>query len=68
VTLTVPKGSNSGAVLRLKGRGLAGSAGGKRGDLLARLMVTLPEKPDPELETFAEGWRQHRPYSPRRKP
>ncbi len=67
VTLTVPKGSNSGAVLRLKGRGLAGGAGAKRGDLLARLVVTLPDKPDAELEKFAESWRQSRPYSPRRK-
>ena len=68
VTLTVPKGSNSGAVLRLKGRGLASGAGSRRGDLLARLVVTLPDKPDAELEKFAEAWRQHRPYSPRRKP
>ena len=68
VTLTVPKGSNSGAVLRLKGRGLASGPGGKRGDLLARLVVTLPDKPDPELETFAQTWRERRPYSPRRKP
>lgn len=68
VTLTVPKGSNSGAVLRLKGRGLASGAGGKRGDLLARLVVTLPDKPDAELEAFAQAWRERRPYSPRRKP
>jgi DnaJ-class molecular chaperone len=68
VTLTVPKGSNSGVVLRLKGRGLASGAGGKRGDLLARLVVSLPDGPDPELEAFAEAWRRERPYTPRRKP
>lgn len=67
VTLTVPKGSNSGAVLRLKGRGLTDARTGKRGDLLARIVVTLPESPDPELERFAEGWRKERPYTPRRK-
>ncbi len=67
VTLTVPKGSNTGAILRLKGRGLAESAGGKRGDLLARLVVTLPDKSDPELEKLAETWRRDRPYIPRRK-
>ena len=43
VTLNVPKGSNSGSTLRLKGRGLAGPQGG-RGDLLARLVVTLPRR------------------------
>jgi DnaJ-class molecular chaperone len=67
VTLTVPKGANSGQTLRLKGRGLGDPGTGKRGDLLARLMVTLPDGPDPELERFAEDWRAKRPYAPRRK-
>ena len=64
VTLSVPKGSNSGSTLRLKKRGLA-DAHGHRGDLLARLVVTLPEGPDPALEAFAEAWRAERPYTPR---
>jgi DnaJ-class molecular chaperone len=66
VTLTVPKGANAGATLRLKGRGLAG-ANGVRGDLLARVQLVLPEPPDPELERFAETWRKQRPYTPKRK-
>ncbi|MBO9560534.1 MAG: J domain-containing protein [Caulobacter sp.] len=66
VTLTVPKGSNSGAKLRLKGRGLSDSKG-HRGDLFARLVVTLPDTPDAELEKFAEQWREKRPYTPKRK-
>jgi DnaJ-class molecular chaperone len=64
VTLTVPKGSNSGRTLRLRGRGLSDSHG-RRGDLLARLVITLPEDADPELEQFAETWRRDRPYAPR---
>jgi DnaJ-class molecular chaperone len=67
VTLTVPKGANSGQILRLKGRGLGDPGTGKRGDLLARLMVTLPETVDPELERIAEEWRAKRPYAPRKK-
>lgn len=67
VTLTIPKHSNSGAVLRLKGRGLPDGRSGKRGDLLARLVVTLPEKPDPDLEHFADSWRRNRPYAPKRR-
>jgi DnaJ-class molecular chaperone len=67
VSLTVPKGSSSGATLRLKGRGAVDPATGKRGDLLAKVMIVLPEAPDPELERFAERWRIERPYSPRRK-
>jgi DnaJ-class molecular chaperone len=66
VTLTIPKGANTGTRLRLKGRGLA-DAGGRRGDLFARLVVALPEKPDSELEGFAETWKRERPYTPRRR-
>lgn len=62
VKLTVPKGSNSGQMLRLKGRGAY--ANGRRGDLKARLVVTLPETPDEPLNRFAEDWRANRPYAP----
>ena len=66
VTLTIPKGANTGARLRLKGRGLT-DAHGKRGDLFARLVVTLPDTPDSELEAFAETWKAKRPYTPKRR-
>ena len=66
VTLTVPKGANSGQSLRLKGRGLSDPRG-KRGDLLARIVLMLPEKLDAELEAFAERWRKERPYTPKKK-
>jgi len=64
VMMTIPKGSNSGKVLRLKGRGAY--ANGKRGDLMAKLVVTLPETPDDELVRFATEWRERRPYKPGR--
>ena len=67
VTLNVPKGSNSGSTLRLRRRGLADGQG-RRGDLLARLVVTLPDTPDEALERFAEEWRRERPYAPRGRP
>ncbi len=66
VTLTVPKGSSSGATLRLKGRGLTDS-NGRRGDLLAKVMIVLPESIDADLTTFAETWRADRPYTPKRR-
>ena len=66
VTLSIPPGSNSGSTLRLKGRGMP-SANGRRGDLLAKLVVTLPDNPDAELQRFAEAWRAERPYAPRRR-
>lgn len=55
VVMTVPRGSNSGKVLRLKGRG--GHVGGRRGDLLAKLVVTLPDPHDAALVKYAETWR-----------
>lgn len=56
VTMTVPAWSNSGAVLRLKGRGLKGE-GGKQGDQYVRLKIVLPEGGDEALEEFMRGWR-----------
>ena len=64
VSVTIPKGSNSGQTLRLKGRGAV--VGGRRGDLKARIVVTLPETPDDTLIKFAEDWRAKRPYKPGR--
>jgi DnaJ-class molecular chaperone len=55
VTMTVPKWSNTGAVLRLKGRGVTRADGGK-GDELVALKIVLPEKPDPELESLIAKW------------
>ena len=66
VTLTVPKGANAGQALRLKGKGLS-DAVGKRGDLIARLVLVLPESPDEDLIAFAEKWRTKRPYTPRKR-
>jgi DnaJ-class molecular chaperone len=66
VTLTIPKGANTGTRLRLKGRGLT-DAQGRRGDLFARLVVTLPDTPDSALEAFAETWKRERPYAPKRR-
>lgn len=66
VNVTVPKGANSGSKLRLKGRGLA-DAKGHRGDLYARLIVTLPETIDEDLEKFAQAWREQKPYTPKRR-
>ncbi len=62
VSVTVPKGSNSGQIMRLRGKGAYASGG--RGDLKARLIVTLPETTDPILLRIAEDWRSSRPYKP----
>ena len=54
VMLTVPKGSSSGKVLRLKGRGFA-AKDGKRGDQLVTVEIEVPAQ-DAELQRFAESW------------
>jgi DnaJ-class molecular chaperone len=54
VMLSVPKGSSSGKVLRLKGKGFTGK-NGQRGDQLVTLAVDVPAN-DAELERFAEAW------------
>jgi len=54
VMLTIPKGTTSGKVLRLKGRGFA-AKDGKRGDQLVTVEIDVPSD-DPELHRFAEGW------------
>lgn len=64
VILTVPKGSNTGSILRLKGKGVP-SRGGP-GDELVKLKVMLPTEPDPELEAFLANWKPGTRYDPRR--
>ena len=67
VDLTVPKGSNTGSVLRLKGRGAPNPDTKVKGDLFVTLKVTLPETIDPELETLVSEWRKSHGYQVRRK-
>ena len=65
VALSVPASSNTGTVLRLKGKGIAAQGSAPAGDLYVRLVVTLPDKPDEALKSFAEGWAAD--YDPRAK-
>ena len=57
VSLNIPANSTGGRALRLKGKGLPVSTGG-RGDLLVTPRIVLPEKPDPELEALMQKWRE----------
>ena len=65
VTMTVPKGSNTGTALRLRGRGIVDPKSGQRGDQYVRLKVVLPKEPDPELAEFVRRWQAQHPYNPR---
>ncbi|HKW54906.1 MAG TPA: J domain-containing protein, partial [Stellaceae bacterium] len=65
VAVKVPRGSNSGSTLRLKGRGIV--AEGKTGDQYVKLRVVLPNPPDPELTAFLERWGATHGYDVRGK-
>jgi DnaJ-class molecular chaperone len=56
VLLTIPKGANSGQVMRLRGKGVP-RPDGSRGDLHATLRLVLPTG-DPDLEAFVTGWQK----------
>ena len=65
VAMTIPKNSTTGAVLRLKGKGLPDAAGGATGDQYVRLEVALPAAADPALEQAIRAWEAAHPYDPR---
>jgi DnaJ-class molecular chaperone len=50
--VTIPKGANSGQMLRLKGKGLKDAKSGATGDQYVRLMVNMPEGGDADLEAL----------------
>lgn len=58
VMLSIPAGSTSGKVMRLKGKGFSQKGGG-RGDQLVRLMVDLPAG-DPALAKLVDDWTDTR--------
>lgn len=66
VTLTLPKNSSSGKVLRLKGKGIQ-AKGKTAGDQLVRLEIHLPESADTELENHISSWSENHSYNPRAK-
>jgi DnaJ-class molecular chaperone len=65
VTMTIPPGSNTGTVLRLKGRGVP-RPDGSRGDQYVTLKLVLPEGGDKEFADFLREWAPKHPYDPRR--
>lgn len=64
VSVSIPPGSNTGTVLRLKGKGIA--SGSSKGDQLVTVKVVLPED-DGEFKKIIEKWGAKNSYDPRAK-
>ena len=64
VALTVPKGTSSGRVLRVRGKGV--KRGDRRGDQLVTLKIVAPPTIDEELEAFLRRWREGHAHDPRK--
>ncbi len=56
VTMLIPKGSNTGNKLRLKGKGVISRKTSQRGDQYLTLAIMLPETADAELAKFLDNW------------
>jgi DnaJ-class molecular chaperone len=67
VQLTVPKGTSSGRVFRLKGKGVKSAGRTEAGDQLVTVKIVLPETIDDTLAYFFSEWRQKNRYDPGRK-
>lgn len=67
VTMTIPKGSNTGTTLRLRDKGIRNHKTGQRGHQLITLKVALPTGDEPELKAFLETWQPKTPDEPRKE-
>ena len=66
VQLTLPKGTNSGRVFRLKGKGIKRAGRPEVGDQLVTVRIVLPDTIDDSLAYFFSEWRQKNRYDPGR--
>jgi DnaJ-class molecular chaperone len=65
VMLKIPKRSNTGDMLRLRGKGVKKRNGA--GDELVKLKVVMPTEAEPELEAFLANWTPSSHYDPRKE-
>lgn len=65
VTMAIPKGSDTGTQLRLRGKGIH-RRGGAEGDQIVSLKVVIGDSGDPELAAFLDNWAEKHKTDPRR--
>ena len=61
--MTIPKGSDTGSQLRLRGKGIQRNA--EPGDQYVTLKVVVGRASDPELAEFLEKWAPRHPFDAR---
>jgi len=66
VSLQIPKGTSSGRIFRLKGKGVRSTTDGAVGDQLVTIRIVMPENVDESLSYFMAEWRQRNRYDPGR--
>ena len=66
VQLTLPRGTSSGRVFRLRGKGIKNTTTGANGDQLVSVRIDLPATIDDNLAYFLGEWRQKYGYDPRK--
>ncbi len=64
VSLKIPKGANTGTIMRLKGKGVP-VAKEAAGDMFVTLQIALPHDTD-TLAVALEKWAKKNPYTPRK--
>ncbi len=64
VSLSIPPGTTSGKIFRLRGKGLKRMGSNEVGDLLVRVMVDIPDKLSPEQQGLLKKLRDHSQDSP----
>ncbi len=67
IQLTIPAGTQNGAKLRLKGRGVPRLRGGGRGDQFVVVKVTVPETLDAKSKELLKEFERLNPGDPRGK-
>ena len=65
VTLKVPERTQSGNVVRLRGKGVA-RKGRPAGDLYAHFLVHIPTEENPEVDKAVEALSKHQTHDPRK--
>lgn len=64
VQLSLPKGTSSGRMFRLKGKGVHNAKSGEVGDQIVTVRIVMPEEVDEDLAYFFSTWRKKRKYDP----